>query len=210
VVLSTVVLSTLVLSTIVFVCAASGAIPGSEGRAQEPGIPDPFGLLRPQAFVARRSSSNNPDPDSNDDSKRPIPGETITLADLEGPGIVTHIWLTIAANEYGWPRLLRLRVYYDGSAEPSVDSPIGDFFAVGHGFERPVKSLMIRDSSAGRARNSYWPMPFRRSCRITVTNEGRRRVANLYYHVDWEKLKALPPDTAYFHARYRQALPAPA
>jgi hypothetical protein len=171
---------------------------------------DPLRFSQLKDFVAGRSSSNNPDPNSNDDSKRPIPGETLTLADLQGPGIVTHIWITVAANEYGWPRLLRLRVYYDGSAEPSVDAPLGDFFAVGHGFERPVKSLMIRNSSDGRARNSYWPMPFRRSCRITVTNEGRRRVASLYYHVDWEKVKELPPETAYFHARYRQELPAPA
>src|SRR6266536_2418598 len=134
-------------------------------RGQE-SVVGPVGPLRfsqLKDFVAKRSSSNNADPDSNDDSKRPIPGETITLAELEGPGIVTHIWVTIAANEYGWPRLLRLRVYYDGSPEPSVDAPIGDFFAVGHGFERPVKSLMIRNSSDGRARNSYWPMPFRRS-----------------------------------------------
>ena len=171
---------------------------------------DPLRFSQLKDFVAGRSSSNNPDPNSNDDSKRPIPGETVTLADLRGPGIVTHIWITVAANEYGWPRLLRLRVYYDGSPEPSVDAPLGDFFAVGHGFERPVKSLMIRNSSEGRARNSYWPMPFRKSCRITVTNEGRRRVANVYFHVDWEKHKALPPDTAYFHARYRQELPAPA
>jgi hypothetical protein len=175
--------------------------------AQEPGIPDPFGLLKTQPFVAARSSSNNPDPDSNDDSKRPIPGETITLADLQGPGSVSHIWMTIADNEYGWPRLLRLRVYYDGSPEPSVDAPVGDFFAVGHGFERKVQSLMVRDGSEGRSRNSYWPMPFRKSCRITVTNEGRRRVANLYYQVDWQRLPALPADTPYFHARYRQALP---
>ena len=164
-------------------------------------------LPEPKDFRALRSSSNNPDPESNDDSKRPIPGETITLADLAGPGVVTHIWLTVAANEYGWPRLLRLRVYYDGSDVPSVDAPVGDFFAVGHGFERPVDSLVIRASSEGRSRNSYWPMPFAKSCRITVTNEGRRRVSNVYYHVDWKKVPALPADTAYFHARYRQALP---
>jgi len=78
----------------------------------------------------------------------------------------------VAASEYGWPRLLRLRVYYDGSPVPSVDAPLGDFFGVGHGFERPVQSLVIRDSSEGRSRNSYWSMPFRRACRITVTNEG--------------------------------------
>ncbi len=183
---------------------------GALAQSSVVGPIDPLRFSQLKDFVAGRSSSNNPDPNSNDDSKRPIPGETVTLADLQGPGIVTHIWLTIAANEYGWPRLLRLRVYYDGSPEPSVDAPVGDFFAVGHGFERPVKSLMIRNSSQGRARNSYWPMPFRRSCRITITNEGRRRVANLYYHVDWEKLKELPPGTAYFHARYRQELPAPA
>ena len=131
------------------------------------------------------------------------------LADLAGPGVVDHIWLTVADSEYGWPRLLRLRVYYDGSTVPSVDEPLGDFFAVGHGFERKVRSLMVRASSEGRSRNSYWPMPFRRSCRITVTNEGRRRVANLYYHVDWAKLPSLPETTPYFHAWYRQALPAP-
>ncbi|HXY38211.1 MAG TPA: DUF2961 domain-containing protein [Vicinamibacteria bacterium] len=177
-------------------------------QAAAPLVPDPFGLLHPQAYVAARSSSNNPDPESNDDSKRPIPGETVTLADLPGPGSVSHIWLTVADSEYGWPRLLRLRVYYDGSPEPSVDAPLGDFFAVGHGFERTVQSLMVRDGSQGRSRNSYWPMPFRKRCRITVTNEGRRRVANLYYHVDWQKLPSLPADTPYFHARYRQQLPS--
>jgi hypothetical protein len=187
---------------------------GSVGRVSAQGPAgvggDPFGLTRLKPWGAYRSSSNNPDPDSNDDSKRPIPGETTVLADLRGPGVVTHIWVTVADSEYGWPRLLRLRVYYDGSPTPSVDAPLGDFFAVGHGLERGVASLMIRDSSSGRSRNSYWPMPFRQSCRITVTNEGRRRVSNLYYHVDWAKLPALPPDTVYFHARYRQALPATA
>lgn len=172
--------------------------------------PDLSSLVLLKDYRALRSSSNNPDPESNDDSKRPIPGETIVLGDLEGPGMVTHIWLTVAANEYGWPRLLRLRVYYDGSPTPSVDAPVGDFFGVGHGFERDINSLMVRDSSNGRSRNCYWPMPFRRSCRIAITNEGRRRVSNLYYHVDWRKLPSLAPGTAYFHALYRQALPAPA
>ena len=96
------------------VLAAAGAAAAQETG---PGLPDPFRLLEPKDFVAGRASSNNPDPRSNDDSQRPIPGETIVLADLEGPGIVTHIWLTVAASEYGWPRLLRLRVYYDGSRD---------------------------------------------------------------------------------------------
>ncbi len=170
---------------------------------------DPFRLTELKNFTAHRASSNNPDWNSNDDSKRPIPGETTVLADLKGPGVVSHIWMTIADNEYGWPRLLRLRVYYDGSETPSVDAPVGDFFAVGNGVEAEVKSVMVRNSSDGRARNCYWPMPFRKSCKVTVTNEGRRRVSMLYYHVDWNKVPSLPAHTPYFHARYRQALPAP-
>lgn len=173
-------------------------------------VSDPFRLTESKNFTAHRASSNNPDWSSNDDSKRPIPGETTVLADLQGPGVVNHLWLTIADNEYGWPRLLRLRVYYDGSETPSVDAPVGDFFAVGNGVEGEVESLMVRNSSDGRARNCYWPMPFRKSCKITITNEGRRRVSMLYYHVDWQKVPSLPEDTLYFHARYRQALPAPA
>lgn len=135
------------------------------------------GLPYLKDFKKLRSSSNNPDWNSNDDSKA---GEMVVIADLQGPGQVNHIWLTIAANEYGWPRLLRLRIYYDGCTTPSVDAPVGDFFAVGHGMERAVESLVVRDSSEGRSRNCYWPMPFRHSCKITVTNEGRRRVSNLY------------------------------
>src|SRR5262245_36803539 len=173
-------------------------------------VPGLAGLPYLKDFKALRSSSNNPDWNSNDDSKRPIPGETVVIADLQGPGQVDHIWLTIAANEYGWPRLLRLRVYYDGSPTPSVDAPVGDFFAVGHGMERVVESLVVRDSSEGRSRNCYWPMPFRHSCKITMTNEGRRRVSNLYYHVDWQRMKSLPEDLGYFHALYRQSLPAAA
>jgi hypothetical protein len=190
----------LVLST------AGGIAPVAARSPQAP--PAPPDLTRLRDGAAARASSNNTDPASNDDSWRPIAGETVTLADLVGPGVVTHLWVTVAANEYGWPRLLRLRVYYDDSVVPSVDCPLGDFFAVGHGLERPVWSLMVRDGSSGRSRNSYWQMPFKRRVRVTLTNEGRRRVSNLYFHVDWTKVPSLPANTAYFHARYRQALPA--
>src|SRR5207253_6358272 len=85
-----------VAASIALLCAASAAAqPVDLSRLPEP-----------KNFRALRSSSNNPDWNSNDDSKRPIPGEMITLADLSGPGVVTHIWLTVADNEYGWPRLL--------------------------------------------------------------------------------------------------------
>ena len=195
------------------VSAAGLAFAAVFARAQNSAPLPPLEALRfaqMKDAKAERISSSSPNPASNNDSKQPIPGETIVLADLEGPGVVTHIWLTIAAAEYGWPRLARLRVYYDGNPEASVDAPVGDFFAVGHGFERWVKSEMVRATSEGRARNAYWPMPFAKSCRITLTNEGRRRFDHVYYHVDWSKVPALPPDTLYFHARYKQELPAEA
>ena len=169
---------------------------------------DSLGLARLKNYSTARVSSGNSYVLSNDDSKRIMPGETLVMADLRGPGMVTHIWLTVAQNEFGWPRLLRIRVYYDGHKTPSVDAPLGDFFAVGHGAERDVNSVMVRDSSFGRARNSYWPMPFRKSCRITVTNEGNRFVPMFYYHVDYRKYSSLPPDVGYLHACYRQERPA--
>ncbi len=183
---------------------------GALGQSAATDPLDPLNFPRLKSFSAYRSSSNNLYVDSNDDSKHPIPGETVVLADLEGPGIVTHIWVTVADNEYAWPRLLRLRVYYDGHKTPSVDVPLGDFYAVGHGYERNVNSLIVRNASFGRARNSYWPMPFRKSCKITLTNEGKRRVTSLYFHVDWQKHDSLPEDLGTFHAYYRQATPPPA
>lgn len=170
---------------------------------------DPLNFPRLKSFSAYRSSSNNAYVDSNDDCWHPIAGETMVLADLKGPGIITHIWVTVADNEYAWPRLARIRVYYDGHKTPSVDAPLGDFFGVGHGYERDINSLVVRNASFGRARNCYWPMPFRRSIRITLTNEGTHRMTSLYYHVDWQKHASLPEDIGYFHAYYRQATPPP-
>src|SRR5580693_7758909 len=169
---------------------------------------DAMGLARLKNYTSHRISSGNSFVHSNDDSKRIMPGETLEIANLSGPGMVTHIWVTVAQNEFGWPRLLRFRVYYDRLKTPSVDAPLGDFFAVGHGAERDVNSMMVRDSSFGRARNSYWPMPYRKSCRITVTNEGKRLLPMFYYHVDYRKYASLPQDVAYFHAYYRQERPA--
>jgi hypothetical protein len=178
--------------------------------AQEPDndLLDSLGLARLKNYTAGRISSDNRYVFSNDDSKRIMPGETLVMADLEGPGMVTHLWVTVADNEYAWPRLLRLRAYYDGEKTPSVDVPLGDFFGVGHGYERDLNSIMVRDSSFGRAHNSYWPMPYRKSCKITVTNEGNRYVLSYYYHVDYRRYADLPAGLGYFHAYYRQERPA--
>lgn len=156
-----------------------------------------------------RSSTCDPDwRDGNADARPIEPGETLVLAELEGPGVITHLWNTIAAEERGYSRLLVLRMYWDGEEHPSVEAPIGDFFGIGHGLDRPYVSLPFTISSEGRARNCYWPMPFRKSARLTVTNEGRKRINAFYSYVDWRQVPDLPEDTVYFHAMYRQEHPA--
>ena len=195
------------MKCIAVVLLALVAVAGSAQTADNDFL-DSLGLARLKNYSSHRVSSGNRYVLSNDDSKRIMPGQTFVMADLSGPGMVTHIWLTVADNEFGWSRLVRFRVYYDGEKTPSVDAPLGDFFGVGHGSERDVDSMMVRDSSFGRARNSYWPMPYRKSCRITVTNEGNRLLPMFYYHVDYRNYASLPADLGYFHAYFRQERPA--
>jgi len=166
-------------------------------------------LERPGSFESQRSSSADKNWRNGNADFRPIePGQTLTIAELEGPGRITHLWFTINAQDPYYPRSLTLRIYWDGESEPSVEAPIGDFFAVGHGLDVPVNSFPVAVSSDGRARNCYWPMPFRQSARITVSNDSRdKKVHNLYWYVDWQKLPSLPADTMYFYAQYRQEFP---
>ena len=145
--------------------------------------------------------------DGNSDARTILPGMTLTIADLEGPGRIQHIWNTIATEEPGASRLVVVRMYWDGEEKPSVEAPLGDFFVIGHGTDRAMQSLPVMVSSEGRARNCYWPMPFGKSAKITVTNEGTKPVNAFYYYVDWQQLPSLPEKTPYFHASYRQEYP---
>ena len=159
----------------------------------------------------RRVSSSDPNwQDGNGDCRPIAPGGTLTIAEIEGPGIIRHIWFTITAEDPQYPRSLTLRMYWDGSDEPAVESPIGDFFAVGHGALAPVNSIPVAVTSEGRAYNCYWPMPFRKGAKITLTNDSKKyRVGCVFWYVDYETPGAeLPEDTAYFHAQYRQEYPA--
>ena len=134
------------------------------------------------------------------------PGETAVLAEIQGPAAIHHIWVTISAEAF-YGRKIILRMYWDGEESPSVEVPIGDFFGVGHGLNRNVSSLPLSCSSDGRARNCYWYMPFRRTARITVTNEGTNPVGAFYYYLDYRRLLALEENTPFFHAQYRQEMP---
>lgn len=162
-------------------------------------------LGQKQDFRSRRISSYDRS-GGNRDSITIEPGKTAVLAEIEGPAAIHHIWTTIAAEPF-YGRKIVLRVYWDGEKSPSIEAPVGDFFGVGHGLNRNFTSLPITCSSEGRARNCYWYMPFRRSCRITATNEGTRLVDAFYYYVDYRELPGLPADTPYFHAQYRQEFP---
>ena len=166
------------------------------------------GLEQLKDFETMRASSSDPDWRNGNADARPIPaGGTLTVAELNGPGIITHIWNTIAHDAPGYSRLMTLRIYWDGEEHPSVEAPIGDFFGIGHGIDKSFVSLPIKVSSDGRGRNCYWPMPFRKSAKITVSNESDKPCGAFYFYVDWQKYKSLPKDTAYFHAMYRQEFP---
>lgn len=156
-----------------------------------------------------RASSYDRNWENGNGDARPIPpGETIILADVEGPGIIRHIWFTIAATDPVYPRTTVLRMYWDGEEDPSVEAPLGDFFAVGHGMKDvTLHSEPVNISSDGRAYNCYWRMPFRKSAKITMTNDSDMPVHALYSYIDYTREKSIPKDSAYFHARYRQEYP---
>jgi len=130
------------------------------------------------------------------------PGETFTLADIKGPGAIQQIWMTPGGN---W-RYSIIRFYWDGEQNPSVECPVGDFFACGWGKYAHVNSLPVC-VNPGSAFNCYWEMPFRKSCRVTFQNIDDRDMV-LYFQINYT-LTDVPEDAAYFHAQFRRANPLP-
>jgi hypothetical protein len=129
------------------------------------------------------------------------PGETFTLADIEGPGAIQHIWMTPAGK---W-RYSILRIYWDGETDPSVEVPVGDFFGMGWGTYSKLTSLAVC-VNPGSAFNCYWSMPFRKKCRITMENIGDDDLMTLFYQIDYT-LTDVPADAGYFHAQFRRQNP---
>ncbi len=139
------------------------------------------------------------------------PGATQELFNSPGPGIISHIWFTIAAQSQNHLKELVLRAYWDGNAKPSVEAPVGDFFGLNLGQYVLYESEYLA-CSPGRipttgAVNCYFAMPFRKSARMTVTNEGSAMVGAFYSNIDYMLVPSLPDDAMYFHAQYRQANP---
>lgn len=123
------------------------------------------------------------------------PKETITIAEMEGPGAIQHIWMTPTGN---W-RFTIMRIYWDDEKEPSVECPVGDFFAMGWGVYAPLSSLAVC-VNPGSAFNCYWTMPFRKKCKITMENINDKDPMTLYYQIDYT-LTEVPGDAGYFHAQ---------
>jgi len=127
-------------------------------------------------------------------------GTTYTVADIEGAGTIEHIWMTPTGN---W-RFSILRIFWDDEKEPSVEVPVGDFFAMGWGKYARISSLAVC-VNPGSGFNSYWPMPFRRKARITLENLDNESMT-LYYQVDYTQAP-VPKDAAYLHAQFRRTNP---
>ena len=161
--------------------------------------------------VKRMRESSYDRTGGNDDRIYIKPGSIAVIADITGPGIITHIWMTLAnegfIQEKNNLRKVVLRAYWDNEKEPSVEVPIGDFFGMGHAMTRNFVSAPLQMSPEdGQAFNCWFPMPFKKHGQITVENECDTDLI-LYYYVDYEVVKELPEDVLTFHAQWRRENP---
>ncbi len=174
-----------------------------------------IGVLPTGCGIGRPTAGGNVSSLSGGETRRSAfvqgiePGQTVRLADLEGPGIIRHFWFTAKSDD---PRLyagMVLRIWWDGEAEPSIETPLGDFFGVGFGEERPVRSAAIEMIPAGMpghaALNCWLPMPFE-SARIEIENQSPEVMA-LFHIINWEKVNRLPADAGRLHAQWRRSNP---
>jgi len=133
------------------------------------------------------------------------PGETVTLAEVGGPGAIQSMWFggTVARDH---PREAILRIYWDGQEHPAVECPLGDFFGAGWGGFAQLNSLQVT-VNPNRGFNCFWEMPFRVGCRMTLENR-HAETAVCYYQINYT-LTDVPDDAAYFHAQFRRVNPLP-
>ena len=173
------------------------------------------GLMQVQPGRSRAVTSADPNPNSNQDRIKYVkPGETKVLADIKGPAVINHIWLTFNEARSNWlevggsarPDEIVLRMYWDDAKAPAVEAPIGDFFAAGFGSRHEIRSVPVA-VEGGDGYNCYWQMPFYKHGVVTITNESQKNVRSFYYHIDYDENEKLPEKTAYFCAQYRNEFP---
>jgi len=193
---------------------AAMAVWAGGGTAQEPVESLFSGMMTLTDATSARISSFDRTGGNNDFT--PIaPGKTIQLAAIDGAGIIRHFY----AGIFGGRHFLRdvvLRAYWDGEESPSVEVPFGDFFGLGHERARFYTSLMVTVNPGDLGVfgvwgfNSYFPMPFSKSARITLTNEGTDPVLAVWYHVEFDRMESVPEDLGRFHASWRRESPTTA
>lgn len=157
---------------------------------------------------AKRGRASSYDPTGgNHDYVLIAPGMSYELACIEGPGLITHVWMTVDASEKHFLRKLVLQAYWDDECNPSIEVPLGDFFGAGHCKTKNFVSLPIQMSPEdGRGFNCWFPMPFKRRAQIKVLNECDYANVRLYYYIDYELWPQLPDQVVYFHAQWRRSL----
>ena len=190
--------------------ATAAASPSSSASPSAPEAPEAFpeeliAQARLRNYKSRRSSSWDRT-GANADAVSVEPGATATLLDVSGAGVITHVWFTISSDDPHHLKNLVLRAWWDGESTPSVEVPIGDFYGMGLGEYFTYQSALLAVAPI-KALNAYFQMPFEKSARITLTNEGPIRTDSLYFAVDYVTLPSLPSGIARFHAQYRQAAP---
>jgi hypothetical protein len=187
----------------------AGAMASKPAAEPLPDVPEElFALARLRSYKPRRSSSWDRT-GGNADAIPVDPGQTVTLLDEKGAGVITHIWFTINSPDRMHLKNLVLRAWWDGEDTPSVEVPIGDFFGLGLGEYCVYQSALVAVAPV-KALNAYFQMPFATAARITLTNEGPVRTRSLYFAIDYVALPSLPRDLGRFHAQYRQAAPCKA
>ena len=136
-------------------------------------------------------------------------GSTEVIAEIDGPGIINHIWITVPTktdhNNVFVLRDVIIRMYWDDEEHPSVEVPLGDFFCLGFGAVYPVNSQLVSVNPRG-GMNCYFQMPFKKNARIEIVNEHRNALPLFFYQIDYTLYKAFPEDLelAYFHAQWRR------
>jgi hypothetical protein len=170
-------------------------------------------LIFKRDFVRKRISSTDPTGHNRDNIQIPT-GEKVSIAVVPGPGCVSHIWFTVSCKDRLWPIKTVLRIFWDDNGSPSVESPLGDFFGVGHGKVNHYASLplnMVTGSqvleSNAAAMNCFFPMPFLSGARFEIENQCEEDIQAFYFYVDYELHDKLGEDIRYFHAEWRNEFP---
>lgn len=130
-------------------------------------------------------------------------GETKTLLDFQGAGVIHRMWCTLENRGPEMLRSLRLRFYWDQSPTPAVDVPLGDFMGAMLGETTAFESALYSSPEA-KSFNLYIPMPFRSGARVTLTNESNLVLEKFFYDINFSVLPAFPEDALYFHATWRR------